>query len=213
MTHIVSTMKMNNHPGATRSLYLFIFKKLIMTWIKLVLYSSLTPLQNLTTTKRICARVRIDSEVPIISDILSTSLQRWSHNRAVNSLHLTVSKDMSGRQLALKSILTSKQVLSWSLLGWTPACFLGQLQHYLIPHFSTSVFSLYPLTLLLYDSHNVMTYTYRYREYTGANGATGIVLNNNNSNRKMPARSEEASYWEQEKRRRKRDKRAKRERW
>lgn len=112
-----------------------------MTWIKLVLYSSLTPLQNLTTTKRICARVRIDSEVPIISDILSTSLQCWSHNRAVNSLHLTVSKDMSGRQLALKSILTSKQVRSWSLLGWTPACFLGQLQHYLIPHSSTSLCS------------------------------------------------------------------------
>lgn len=57
-----------------------------------------------------------------------------------------------------------------------------------------SVFSLYPLTLLLCDSHNVMTYTYRYRGDTDANGATGIVLNNNNSNRKMPARSEEASY-------------------
>lgn len=47
------------------------------------------------------------------------------------------SKDMSSRQLALKSILTFKQVRTWSLLGWTPACCYGHLQHHLILHSST----------------------------------------------------------------------------
>lgn len=89
---------------------------------------------------------------------------------------LTLSKDMSGRRLALKSILTSKQVHSWSLLGWTPACFQGQLQHHLIPHSSTSLCSPSSFTLYLWDSHNVMTYTYRYRGDTGAKGKLSWII-------------------------------------
>lgn len=61
--------------------------------------------------------------------------QKWEF------LQLTLSKDMSSKRLALKSILTSKQVRTWSLLGWTPACLQSQLQHHLIRQSSSSLCS------------------------------------------------------------------------
>lgn len=89
MTHTVSTMKMNNYYTAQYwSLFFLapsgVFMFEMMKWIKLGWNISLIPVQSLTIPKRIYARVRVGSEVPIISDAFSTRIHCWSRNRNAN---------------------------------------------------------------------------------------------------------------------------------